>query len=134
MLEAPSSGIEERMGSEGAPILKQLLIQQAALCWLKLNLIEIRYATVMKQPLHYNQGLQQQVVGVCSVVPYSGNEIMMRLMRSRARNATRRSECALAQTAAQFLYRGEGVEIGTLSGAAEVCETCGDFHRPAYRF
>ena len=31
-------------------------------------------------------------------------------------------------------FIGGGVEIGTLSGAAEVCETCGDFHRPAYRF
>jgi hypothetical protein len=57
MLEALSSGIEERMGSEGAPILKQLLIQQAALCWLKLNLIELRYATVMKQSITLQSGL-----------------------------------------------------------------------------
>ena len=56
MLEALSSGIEERMGSEGAAILKQLLIQQAALCWLKLNLIELRYATVMKQSITLQSG------------------------------------------------------------------------------
>ena len=30
--------LKKELGSEGAPMLEQLLIQQAALCWLKLNL------------------------------------------------------------------------------------------------
>jgi hypothetical protein len=33
--------LKKELGAEGAPLLEQLLIQQAALCWLKLNLVEL---------------------------------------------------------------------------------------------
>jgi hypothetical protein len=32
-------------------MLEQLLIQQAALCWLKLNLVELSYSSTMKQSI-----------------------------------------------------------------------------------
>lgn len=57
MLEAQATGIEEGTSSEGAPILGQLLIQQAALCWLKLNLLELRYSSVMKQSITLTLGV-----------------------------------------------------------------------------
>jgi hypothetical protein len=33
--------LKKDLGYDGAPMLEQLLIQQAALCWLKLNLVEL---------------------------------------------------------------------------------------------
>jgi hypothetical protein len=49
--------LKREMGSDGAPILEQLLIQQAALCWLKLSLIELRYSAVMKQSITLTLGI-----------------------------------------------------------------------------
>ena len=49
--------LKRELGSEGAPILEQLLIQQAALCWLKLNLLELRYSGVMKQSITLTVGI-----------------------------------------------------------------------------
>jgi len=37
-------------------MLEQLLIQHAALCWLKLNLVELNYASVMKQSITLTLG------------------------------------------------------------------------------
>lgn len=36
-------------GYSGAPIMEQLLIHQVVLCWLKLNLTEISYSSVVSQ-------------------------------------------------------------------------------------
>jgi hypothetical protein len=38
-------------------MLEQLLIQNAALCWLNLSLTELRYATTMKQSITLTLGM-----------------------------------------------------------------------------
>ena len=40
--------LKKDLGSDGAPMLEQLLIQHAALCWLRLTLAELNYSGVMK--------------------------------------------------------------------------------------
>jgi hypothetical protein len=49
--------LKKELGSEGAPLLEQLLIQQAALCWLKLNLVELSYSSTMKQSITLTLGI-----------------------------------------------------------------------------
>lgn len=49
--------LRKELGYEGAPILEQLLIQQVALCWLKLNLVELSYSTVMKHSITLTLGM-----------------------------------------------------------------------------
>jgi hypothetical protein len=49
--------LKKELGSEGAPLLEQLLIQQAALCWLKLNLVELSYSNTMKQSITLTFGI-----------------------------------------------------------------------------
>jgi hypothetical protein len=49
--------LKKELGSEGAPMVEQLLIQQAALCWLKLNLVELAYSHVMKQSITLTLGM-----------------------------------------------------------------------------
>jgi hypothetical protein len=46
-----SSHEEQSVGYDGTPMLEQLLIQQAALCWLKLNLVELGYSNTLKQSI-----------------------------------------------------------------------------------
>ena len=43
--------LKKDLGYDDAPMLEQLLIQQAALCWLKLSLIELSYSGTMKQSI-----------------------------------------------------------------------------------
>jgi hypothetical protein len=43
--------------SEDAPLLEKLLIQQAALCWLKLNPVELSYSGTMKQSITLTLGM-----------------------------------------------------------------------------
>ena len=49
--------LKKELGSEGAPILEQLLIQQAALYWLKLNLVELSYSSTMRQSITLTLGV-----------------------------------------------------------------------------
>ena len=49
--------LKKELGSEGAPLLEQLLIQQAALCWLKLNLVELGYSNTMTQSITLTLGV-----------------------------------------------------------------------------
>jgi hypothetical protein len=49
--------MKKELGSEGAPLLEQLLIQQAALCWLKHNLVELSYSGTMKQSITLTLGI-----------------------------------------------------------------------------
>lgn len=49
--------LKKELGSEEAPLLEQLLIQQAALCWLKLNLVELSYSVTMKQSITLTLGI-----------------------------------------------------------------------------
>ena len=49
--------LKKDLGNEGAPILEQLLIQHAALCWLKLNLVELNYSSAMKQSITLTLGM-----------------------------------------------------------------------------
>lgn len=49
--------LKKELGSDGAPLLEQLLIQQAALCWLKLNLVELGYSNTMKQSITLTLGV-----------------------------------------------------------------------------
>src|SRR5262245_22580896 len=49
--------LKKELGSDGAPLLEQLLIQQAALCWLKLNLVELRYSNTMKESITLTLGM-----------------------------------------------------------------------------
>jgi hypothetical protein len=51
------SSLRKELGYVGAPMLEQLLIQQAALCWLKLNVIELQYSNVMKQSITLTLGM-----------------------------------------------------------------------------
>ena len=38
-------------------MFEQLLIQQAALCWLKLNVIQLQYSNAMKQSITLTLGM-----------------------------------------------------------------------------
>lgn len=49
--------LKKDLGYDGAPMLEQLLIQQAALCWLKLNLVELGYSNTMKQSITLTLGV-----------------------------------------------------------------------------
>jgi hypothetical protein len=51
------SALRKELGYAGAPLLEQLLIQQASLCWLKLSLVELQYTNVMKQSITLTLGL-----------------------------------------------------------------------------
>jgi hypothetical protein len=49
--------LKKDLGSDGAPMLEQLLIQHAALCWLRLTLAELGYSNVMKQSITLTLGI-----------------------------------------------------------------------------
>lgn len=49
--------LKKDLGCDEAPLLEQLLIQHAALCWLNLSLLELRYWYVMKQSITLAVGL-----------------------------------------------------------------------------
>jgi hypothetical protein len=49
--------LKKELGAVGAPLLEQLLIQNAALCWLHLSLVEISYSSVMKQSISLTLGV-----------------------------------------------------------------------------
>src|SRR5688572_1223873 len=49
--------LKKELGSDDAPLLEQLLIQQAAICWLKLNIVELSYSSVMKQSITLTVGV-----------------------------------------------------------------------------
>jgi len=49
--------LKKDLGSDGAPMLEQLLIQQAALCWLRLTLAELAYSNVVKGSITLTLGL-----------------------------------------------------------------------------
>ena len=49
--------LKKDLGYDGAPMLEQLLIQQTALCWLKLNLVELSYSNTMKQSITLTLGV-----------------------------------------------------------------------------
>lgn len=49
--------LKKDLGYDGAPMLEQLLIQHAALCWLKLNLVELSYSNTMKQSITLTLGI-----------------------------------------------------------------------------
>lgn len=51
------ASLRKELGHDDAPILEQLLIQQAALCWLKLSLVELSYSNVMKQSITLTLGM-----------------------------------------------------------------------------
>jgi len=51
------ASLRKELGHDEAPILEQLLIQQVALCWLKLSLVELRYSSVMKQSITLALGM-----------------------------------------------------------------------------
>lgn len=49
--------LKKELGYDDAPLLEKLLIQQAALCWLKLNLVELSYSHTMKQSITLTLGI-----------------------------------------------------------------------------
>lgn len=49
--------LKKELGSDGAPMLEQLLIQHAALCWLRLNLTELSYSSAMSQSITLTLGV-----------------------------------------------------------------------------
>ncbi len=51
------ASLRNELGYVGAPILEQLLIQDAALSWLKLSIIELQYSHVMKQSITLTHGM-----------------------------------------------------------------------------
>lgn len=50
-------GLKKDLGYDDAPLLEKLLIQQAALCWLKLNLVELSYSGTMAQSITLTLGV-----------------------------------------------------------------------------
>ena len=52
--------LKKDLGSDGAPMLEQLLIQQAALCWLRLTLAELAYSNVVKGSITLTLGLYME--------------------------------------------------------------------------
>jgi hypothetical protein len=52
--------LKKDLGYDDAPMLEQLLIQQAALCWLKLNLVELSYSGTMKQSITLTLGMYME--------------------------------------------------------------------------
>ena len=50
-------GLKKDLGYDDAPVLEKLLIQQAALCWLKLNLVELSYSSTMAQSITLTLGM-----------------------------------------------------------------------------
>jgi len=48
--------LKKELGSDDASSLEKLLIQHAALCWLKLNLVELQYSNAMKQSITLTLG------------------------------------------------------------------------------
>lgn len=57
MLKTSPSSVEKDLGYDDAPLLEKLLIQQAALCWLKLNLVELSYSGTMAQSITLTLGM-----------------------------------------------------------------------------
>jgi len=51
------ASLRNELGYVGAPILEQLLIQDAALSWLKLSIVELQYSHVMKQSITLTLGI-----------------------------------------------------------------------------
>lgn len=49
--------MKKDLGNEGAPMLEQLLIQHAALCWLRLTLVELSYTSSIKGSITLTLGL-----------------------------------------------------------------------------
>lgn len=49
--------LKRELGSAEATFLEQLLIQHAALCWLKLNLVELSYSHTMSQSITLTLGM-----------------------------------------------------------------------------
>ena len=65
------------LGYDEAPLLEKLLIQQAALCWLKLNLVELSYSGTMAQSITLTLGIywekrltaaQRRFTGACETL------------------------------------------------------------------
>jgi hypothetical protein len=52
--------LKKDLGTDGAPMLEQLLIQHAALCWLRLTLAELAYSNVVKGSLTLTLGLYME--------------------------------------------------------------------------
>ena len=52
--------LKKDLGYDDAPLLEKLLIQQAALCWLKLNLVELSYSNTMVQSITLTLGMYRE--------------------------------------------------------------------------
>lgn len=52
--------LKKDLGSDGAPMLEQLLIQHIALCWLRLTLAELAYSNVVKGSITLTLGLYME--------------------------------------------------------------------------
>jgi hypothetical protein len=52
--------LKKDLGSDGASMLEQLLIQHAALCWLRLTLAELAYSNVVKGSITLTLGLYME--------------------------------------------------------------------------
>jgi hypothetical protein len=52
--------LKKDLGSDGAPMLEQLLIQHAVLCWLRLTLAELAYSNVVKGSITLTLGLYME--------------------------------------------------------------------------
>jgi len=66
--------LKKDLGYDDAPLLEKLLIQQAALCWLKLNLVELSYSGTMKQSITLTVGIYWKKRLTASA-PSSGSQI-----------------------------------------------------------
>jgi hypothetical protein len=51
------SSLRQELGYNEAPVLEKLLIQHAALSWLKLSLVELNYSRTMKQSITLTLGM-----------------------------------------------------------------------------
>jgi hypothetical protein len=50
-LKAAWSALQDQLGYAGAPALERLVIEQVALCWLQLHIVQLEYTVIMSNPL-----------------------------------------------------------------------------------
>ena len=85
---------------------EQLLIQQAALCWLKLNLVELSYSNTMKQSITLTLGVLGETIECRSKKVHPS----LRDSRSRAQALTQYSSVAV-QYSNEWRAAGEPHEV-----------------------
>lgn len=120
--------LKKDLGCDGAPMLEQLLIQQTALCWLKLNLVELSYSSTLKQShtltqiLGSNNAFSDENLAALREQLYSFAELALDI---RDRSSELHVESAL-EAALTFA-------VSALSNAAAFWNQCSPEQKPRFQ-